>query len=31
LRAPPEAETRIERFAELTAAATAQALRFNSS
>jgi hypothetical protein len=31
LRTPPEAEARIERFAELTAAATAQALRFNSS
>jgi hypothetical protein len=31
LRTPPEAETRVERFAELTAAATTQAMRFNSS
>jgi hypothetical protein len=31
MRAPPEAETRVERFAELTAAATTQAMRFNSS
>jgi hypothetical protein len=31
LRTPPEAESRVERFAELTAVATAQAMRFNSS
>ena len=31
LRTPPEAESRVERFAELTAAATTQAMRFNSS